>query len=189
MVEQGPEEPRVVSSILTLGTRTLSSAGQSASFTPRMSWVRIPQRPPMDFTMFKLTHLLQIDYWLNSSLNYTFTYFWIVVAVFGIFFILSLVLNLIPKIKQINNIESLISWLRWLTFCALILLFWRYQSLPLFNLRIWWILAMFGFSFWLWQIIRKAKLMVIPLETQTKRYQTFEKYLPRSKGREPHKVQ
>ncbi len=128
-----------------------------------------------------INQLLSPSFLFNPRPDYYQASFVPALVVFGLVFLVGVSLSFIQKLANRSWRDPLAQWFRWLGFSGLLLLVSRNQQLPILAMPFLWVLVVIGFLLWLGYIWRELKRHTPNLEEQTKRYHTFEKYLPRPK--------
>ncbi len=137
--------------------------------------------------MIDWQRLTDIPYLLNP----TPTYLWRFIGPLGIVTVVCLISGIILSfIKPLDRYpwrNPIAQWLRWLGSISLLLIFFRWQAISYASARILWYFLALGFLGWLaailWPLWTRQKQQ--PNEP-AKRYETFDKYLPRPKKTRAH---
>jgi hypothetical protein len=125
--------------------------------------------------------LIDIQYLLDPNPGYEFRYWIGLIIISGITLGAGILLSLAKQLKGQIWRDPIAQWLRWAGGLSLILLFCRYEGLPYLSIRLWWYLLALGLLLWMAWIIRNNQINRPDPKEETKRYQTFDKYLPRPK--------
>jgi hypothetical protein len=104
-------------------------------------------------------------------------------AGFAVIFIIGAILSFIKKLNASKWRDSAAQWLRWLGFAGLLFTFFWYQQLDYLAMPLLAVLTTLGLLIWLGFIVKKLTVKTVDPAEQAKRYQTFEKYLPRPKAK------
>jgi len=113
-----------------------------------------------------ILNLFKFSYYFDPSINYNSGYFWIVLGILIAIFFVSLVVNSkLIKNKSISGIKRkfLLNWTNLgliISSIGLVYLFFRYESIPYLNWRLWpTLLILWGLSRAVYLIYFKIKIL------------------------------
>ncbi len=119
-----------------------------------------------------ILNLFKLHYYFDISLGYTSKYFWVVLSILALIFFISLIANSkLAKNKSMSGIKRkfFLNWVNLgliISSVGLVYLFFRYQSIPYLNWRLWptililWGLSRAGYLIYFKIKILPAKLLV-----------------------------
>lgn len=134
--------------------------------------------------MYSLSHLLSIQYWFSEVPFLGALALWTMVTVFGLMIITAIVLRILAKSEKFDRFirrgfTKLSSLSGWLGVIAFILLFFRYEFVPVLSRRFMYGLWLIGFLVWLGFVLYYLFFKMPKLRQEKKEKERLNKYLPR----------
>lgn len=133
--------------------------------------------------MYSFSHLLSSQYWFSEPSFLGAPALWTMVAVFGLMIVAAIVSRVMSQKGKWDKfsrrgLSKLSSLLGWLGAAAFILLFFRYEFVPLLSRRFMFGLWLLGLLVWLGFILRYFFLKMPKLRKEQAEKERLRKYLP-----------
>lgn len=133
--------------------------------------------------MYSFSHLLNAKYWFSEPSFLGAPALWTVVIIFGLMVAAALVLAILSQKGRFDQFlrrgfKKMASLLGWMGALAFILLFFRYEFVPLLSRRFMYLLWAIGLIAWLVFILRYLLVKMPKLRQEKQAKERLKKYLP-----------
>lgn len=133
--------------------------------------------------MIDFSKFINLSYLTDATPDSDFQFLLTFAIFFGLLLLAGIVLAILAW-KQKKTWQGPIgNWFRWFGIAGLFLTFARQQGLPFLSMRLLYYFLALGFFGWLTLIVRQLQRDQQLQAEKAKRYETFDKYLPRSRSR------
>lgn len=133
--------------------------------------------------MYSFSHLLNFKYWFSEPPFLGAPALWAMVIIFGLMIVATIGLAILSQKGRFDQFlrrgfKKMANLLGWMGVLAFILLFFRYEFVPLLSRRFMFLLWAMGFITWLVFVLKYLLMKMPKLQQERQAKERLKKYLP-----------